>query len=213
MPGLSGHSIFTKHTPPRRADPHFVWKGPGIKLGIKVDNHGHRNSTTQFCCVTARIKNLDPFLIYIYIENHCSQMLLKTIKYPRKAVGFLVVLSERLGGSLNLICCFSQIPPGLNGLFDCGNIQIPGRNGCLIMGIFKYPSTSGYQCIYCRLYNYSIVSDSRIVFCINSEHVRIVNSAVTVTGDRIHRSPLCVYLSLSLEAAVLSAACAHDRSR
>jgi hypothetical protein len=72
-------------------------------------------------------------------------MLLKTIKYPWKAVGFLggslreiwrffeVFETSGTGGSLNSICCFSQRLPGLNnGWFE-------------IVGIFKYMGTGGYH--------------------------------------------------------------------
>lgn len=129
MPGLSGHSIFTKHTPPRRADPHFVWKGPGIKLGIKVDNHGHRNSTTQFCCVTARIKNLDPFLIYIYREPLFSNAFENNQISAEKPSGFWwffqrdsAVLWTRFVVSLK---------------YHLGSMV------CLIVEIFKYPGAMG----------------------------------------------------------------------
>jgi hypothetical protein len=146
--------------------------------------------------------------MYIYIENHCSQMLLKTIKYPWKAVGFLggslreiwrffeVFETSGTGGSLNSICCFSQRLPGLN-------------NGCL--RLWEYSSTwepEGIRklyCIYCRLYHYSIVSRTR-------EHVRIVNSAVMVTGDRIHRSPLCEERERERDPERLYSSCLRARS-
>jgi hypothetical protein len=135
-------------------------------------------------------------------------MLLKTIKYPWKAVGFLggslreiwrffeVFETSGTGGSLNSICCFSQRLPGLN-------------NGCL--RLWEYSSTwepEGIRklyCIYCRLYHYSIVSRTR-------EHVRIVNSAVMVTGY-IGRRSAKRERERETQSGCTLAACAHDRSR